>query len=212
VLLPPARPDAGARRIVDFAHAAEHVAQIGQAAAPDDPHWLAPRLHRLKHAGPEPVLAELHQQVEQCAAIGPPPPEVTEALTYLDQRVALMQDPTFAAAGWPSGSGRVESANTLVVEARCNGAGMREARPNVNPLLVLRNAAYNDRWDEDWDHDAAHLRTLPPALSAPGGPAVTYATHAARSPTPVHPPSLAALSPGLALRKTLTRTRGASGT
>ena len=52
------------------------------------------------------------------------PPEVTEALTYLDKRVALMQYPTFTTAGWPIGSGSVESANKLVVEARLKGAGM----------------------------------------------------------------------------------------
>lgn len=142
-------------RILDFAHAAEHVALVGQAVAPDEATWLAPRLHRLKHDGPEPVLADLQEQV---AALGRPPPEVPEALAYLDKRVALMQYPTFAAAGWPIGSGSVESANKLVVEARLKGAGMHWARPNVNPLLVLRNAACNDRWDEVWAHSAAWLR------------------------------------------------------
>ena len=153
-----------ALRILDFAHAAEHVALIGQAVAPDDPTWLVPRLQRLKHAGPEPVLAELHTQV---AALAQPPPEVPEALTYLDKRVALMQYPAFAAAGWPIGSGSVESANKLVVEVRLKGAGMHWARPNVNPLLVLRNAACNDRWDEAWAHSAAWLRRHPlPRCSA----------------------------------------------
>ena len=36
-----------------------------------------------------------------------------------------MQSPTYQAAGWPIGSGSVESANKLVVEARLKGAGMR---------------------------------------------------------------------------------------
>jgi hypothetical protein len=147
-----------ATRILDFAHAAEHVALIGQAVAPDEPTWLAPRLHRLKHDGPESLLAELH---EQAAAMAQPPPEVTEALTYLDKRVALLQYPGFAAAGWPIGSGCVESANKLVVEARLKGAGMQWARPNVNPLLVLRNAACNDRWDAAWAHRADWLRRHP---------------------------------------------------
>ncbi len=155
-------------RILDFAHAAEHVALIGQAVAPDEASWLAPRLHRLKHQGPEPVLAELHQRV---AGLAEPPPEVPEALTYLDKRVALMQYPTFAAAGWPLGSGSVESANKLVVEARLKGAGMHWARPNVNPLLVLRNAACNDRWEEAWEHGAAQLRAHPlPRCPRPPAP------------------------------------------
>ena len=36
-----------------------------------------------------------------------------------------MQYPTYQADGWPSGSGSVESANKVVVEARLKGAGMR---------------------------------------------------------------------------------------
>jgi hypothetical protein len=161
-------------RILDFAHAAAHVALIGQTLAPDDPTWLAPRLHRLKHDGPQPLLAELQQQV---GALAQPPPEVTEALTYLDQRVALLQYPAFVAAGWPIGSGIVESANKRVVEARLKGAGMHWARPHVNPLLVLRTAACNDRWDEAWALSAAWLCRhplprcpLPPPVLVPPAP------------------------------------------
>jgi len=55
----------------------------------------------------------------------------------------------FAAQGFPRGSGSVESANRLVVEARLKGtgmrAGMRWARPHVNPLVVLRTVACSDR-------------------------------------------------------------------
>ena len=77
-------------RILDCAHAAEHIALVAQAVAPDEATWLAPRRHRLKHVGPAPLLAELQQHVDQVAALAQPP-EVTEALTYLDKRVALMQ-------------------------------------------------------------------------------------------------------------------------
>src|SRR6266851_5482821 len=44
----------------------------------------------------------------------------------------------------------VESANKNVVEARLKGPGMDWERKNVNPLLVLRNAICNDRWQEMW--------------------------------------------------------------
>ena len=176
-------------RILDFAHAAEHVARIGQTVAPDDASWLAPRLHRLKHAGPEPVLAELHAQVDHVAALAQPPPEANEALTYLDKRVALMQYPAFVAAGWPIGSGSVESANKLVVEARLKGAGMHWARPNVNPLLVLRNAACNDRWEEAWQHSAASLREHPLPRCPRRPPPPPPAPPPTPPPTPPAPPA-----------------------
>jgi hypothetical protein len=59
-----------------------------------------------------------------------------------------MQYPLFQAQGWPIGSGIAESANKLVVEVRLKGAGMHWARASVNPMLALRNAVCNDRWDE----------------------------------------------------------------
>ena len=73
-----------------------------------------------------------------------------EHLTYLQKRAAQMQYPTYQAAGWPIGSGSVESANKIVVEARLKGAGMRWGRQNVNPMLVLRNGVCNQRWNETW--------------------------------------------------------------
>jgi hypothetical protein len=177
-------------RILDFAHAAEHLARIGQAVAPEDATWLAPRLHRLKHAGPEPLLAELHQHVDQVATLTQPPPAVSEALAYLDKRVALMQYPAFAAAGWPIGSGSVESANKLVVEARLKGGGMHWARPNVNPLLVLRNAVCNDRWDEAWEHSATQLRQHPlPRCPRPPAPPPSEPSVPPAPPAPPQPPA-----------------------
>jgi hypothetical protein len=59
------------------------------------------------------------------------PPELTERagvrehLGYLRKREGLLQYPQFLRQVWPIGSGMVESANTLVVEARLKGAGMR---------------------------------------------------------------------------------------
>ena len=67
-----------------------------------------------------------------------------------------MQYPTYQQAGWPIGSGSVESANKVVVEARLKGAGMRWQPENVNPMLVLRNAVCNRRWHETWTTARAH--------------------------------------------------------
>jgi hypothetical protein len=76
--------------------------------------------------------------------------EAAKALAYLEKRQEQMRYPEFVAAGWPLGSGMVESANKLVVEERLKGAGMHWAEENVNPMLALRNAWCNGRWDETW--------------------------------------------------------------
>jgi hypothetical protein len=141
---------ADAVRILDFAHAAEHISEMGKAAIEagsalgDD--WLTQQLHALKHNGPSRLLADLRALV----ANHPVVKELSDNLAYLEKREAQMHYPTFQAAGWPIGSGCVESANKVVVEARLKGAGMHWERGNVNPMLVVRNAVCNRRWDETW--------------------------------------------------------------
>lgn len=137
-------------RILDFAHAAAYVTMIAQAPGSDGP-LLTPAeqvaLRRaLKQDGPAAVLARLREVV--ASQIGTN--DLTTALAYLDARVEQMQYPQLQAEGWPIGSGMVESANKLVVEDRLKGAGMHWADGHVNPLLALRNAVCNDRWEECW--------------------------------------------------------------
>jgi hypothetical protein len=140
---------ADAVRILDFAHAAAYVSAMGEllqgAGHPVPPWWLEAVLHRLKHAGPDRVLRHLSRLCLRC-----PTPEAGKKLQYLSGRRAQMQYPTYRAAGWPMGSGMVESANKLVVEARLKGAGMHWKREHVNPMLLLRNAVCNDRWQPTW--------------------------------------------------------------
>lgn len=138
------RPDAV--RILDFPHAAGYVSQIGQAVADLPPTWLDEQLHTLKHKGPTAVLAALRT----LAAGHPHLEEVGTALAYLEKREGQMQYPRYQAAGWPIGSGIVESANKLVMQARLKGAGMHWSEANVNPMLALRTAACSDRWEEAW--------------------------------------------------------------
>ena len=136
---------ADAVRMLDFAHAAEYVNDIGQAVQAAGGRlpagWLQATLHRLKNQGPARVLRHVNWLAARY-----PSPTMQEKVTYLQKREAHMQYPTYQAAGWPIGSGSVESANKLVVEARLKGAGMRWGRHNVNLMLVLRNAVCNREW------------------------------------------------------------------
>jgi hypothetical protein len=150
---------ADAVRILDFAHAAEYIHEIGQAVQDAGgrlpTRWFEGVLHRLKHQGPARVLKHLAWLVARY-----PSPSIQEKLAYLHKRAAHMQYPTYQQAGWPIGSGSVESANKLVVEARLKGAGMRWERHNVNRMLPLRNAVCNRRWQETWKTAQAHRRAV----------------------------------------------------
>jgi hypothetical protein len=145
-------------RILDFPHAVGYLHAIGEttgAAGRLLPEQVVSQLaHDLKHSGPQAVLATLRPLVAAHPALS----ELATQLGYLEKRAAQMAYPQFQAAGLPIGSGSVESAHTVVVEARLNGAGMRWARANVNPMLALRNAVCNDRWDEVWRQIEAEQR------------------------------------------------------
>jgi len=149
-------PDA--TRILDFPHAAQRICQIGEVVLGAEHAslraWQTRQLHHLNHDGPEGVLDSLRSFAEAQESV----PLVAENLAYLEKRSAQMQYPGFQVAGWPIGSGIVESANKLVVEMRLKGAGMHWSRLSVNPLLALRNAVCNDRWAEAWQQSAAHIR------------------------------------------------------
>ena len=118
-------PDA--LRILDFAHAAQRLAEIGQTVWGEESEqpqqWTQQQCHALKHDGARSVLAD----VLRLQAADPGNAVVTTNLTYLTKRVGQVQYPAFAAQGWPIGSGMVDSANKLVVEARLKGSGMHWA-------------------------------------------------------------------------------------
>jgi hypothetical protein len=136
-------------RILDFAHAAEYVGRIAEQATLGGYHltrfWLPVILHQLKHHGPDRVIMHLERLERRW-----PLPTIGEALRYFHKRRTQMNYPQFQAQGWPIGSGMVESANKVVMQARLKGAGMHWEPTNVNPMLAVRGVICNDRWKEMW--------------------------------------------------------------
>jgi hypothetical protein len=148
----------GAVRILDFPHAVEHINLVGQAlfgaGTLEASTWLAQQCQMLKHDGGTALLRALHTLVEA----HPEAEGCRVPVAYLQKREKQMQYPAFEAAGWPLGSGVVESANKVVVEGRLKGAGMHWAREHVNPMVALRTVVYSDRWDEEWAEICRGLR------------------------------------------------------
>jgi hypothetical protein len=180
------RPDAV--RILDFAHALEHLGAVAQgvygagtAAASE---WLGQQAHALRHGHEQQVLERL-----VALAAASPVPEVVPLISaterYLATRQAQIRYQTFVAAGYPIGSGCVESANKLVVEARLKGSGMHWARPHVNPMLALRTLLCNGRWEEDWPDLWRQWR----------GQAREQTTQRRQARSPVAPDGLPSLAP-----------------
>jgi hypothetical protein len=138
-------------RILDFYHAGQYLSDIAQllnqAGTQLPVKWWEEQLHELKHQGPEKVLEEVLQLLQDHSHVE----DLDKKVNYLQKRKEMMQYPQFRASGWPIGSGSVESANVGVVQARLKGVGMHWERKNVNPLLALRIGECNDRWTETRD-------------------------------------------------------------
>ena len=153
------RPDAV--RILDFYHAAEHLAEVGRSVygteTPEFQAWFAQQRHELRHGNPDLVLAELRQlaqriaTVEMCSAI-------KKTLQYFESRRAMIDYAHFVEQGYPIGSGAGEACHKVVIEQRMKQSGMRWAKRNVNPMAALRNMVCNDRWDEGMREVVQYLR------------------------------------------------------
>ncbi|MDQ6662593.1 MAG: hypothetical protein M3Z24_16715 [Chloroflexota bacterium] len=68
----------------------------------------------------------------------------------MQKRREQMDYPSYQRNGWPIGSGTVESGHKQVMQARLKGAGMHWKPEHVTPMLALRMALCNDRWEENW--------------------------------------------------------------
>jgi hypothetical protein len=146
------RPDAV--RILDFPHALEHLGTAGRAvfgagtAAFSE--WLGVQAHTFKHGDPDAVLSAL-RTLDLTVAVDPEAArQQAEALAYFEKRRAQIAYADFRQHGYPIGSGAVESANKLVVEARLKGSGMRWDRASVSPMVCLRDLLCSNRWATEW--------------------------------------------------------------
>lgn len=168
----------GAIRILDFPHAVEHLARaaqtcFGPGAEAND--WLLAQREQLLDGN---ALAVCRAVSDLPVSTAPHPAEAYTARRqverYLRERRSQLAYADFLAAGYPIGSGSVESANKLVVETRLKGAGMHWTVPNANGVLALRGMVCSQRWDACWDpivrsrrHQRRHGLTSHPEPTLP---------------------------------------------
>ncbi|GAC1639869.1 MAG: hypothetical protein NVS4B2_29360 [Chloroflexota bacterium] len=138
-------------RILDFPHAVGYLHTAAHAAygaeSQEAEQWLDTWVPRVKTEEPEVILTALR-------ALPTPTQEAATAkgtaIRYLGSRREQIRYAAFRKQGLPIGSGMVESAGKLVVEARMKGSGMHWAPRHLTPLLALRSRLCSGQWDEVW--------------------------------------------------------------
>lgn len=148
--------------ILDLYHAREHLAEVGRSMFKTNEQveaWSKPLGDTLRDHGPEPVLDALY-------ALSPRGKNqrktVRNAIVYFTEHRARMDYPTYAAKGWPLGSGIVESSVRLVSNIRTKQPGMRWRRRGAQNILSLRALLLSSTqaWD-DFCKRAPTRRTPP---------------------------------------------------
>ena len=137
--------------IIDWWHAVEKIWEAATSlwgqGEPQTVAWVKHQKQRL-WAG---QLRQLLHQVRLACPRGQPLPDKVRALvSYLFHNRRRMDYLTYRQAGYPIGSGSVESGCKVVVQERMKQAGMRWSRQGAQAMLAWRSVLLSDRWDEVW--------------------------------------------------------------
>lgn len=144
--------------ILDWWHLIEKLWAVAAALFADDPaarsQWMETQKSHLWSQTPRLVIRAIRDRCPRGQAL---PDPVRLGVAYLFEHRWRTRYPAFRQAGYPIGSGSVESACKLVMQARMKQAGMRWSRQGAQAMLALRSQLLSERWDEVW----ASFRPLP---------------------------------------------------
>lgn len=139
----------GAVQILDFYHATEHLWALGRSLWGEESPQVGPWVEAAKKGLAEGKVEEL---LSQWRVLQPQDTEgFTRELTYFGNQRRRMKYDEYRAAGYPIGSGAVESANRHVVGVRVKQSGMRWLEPGIKGVLALRALLRSQRWSQWWD-------------------------------------------------------------
>jgi hypothetical protein len=132
-------------QIVDWYHARQHLAQAAQARFPNQPQqaatWLQTHSDVLFEGPLEPLLSELNQA------------DLSEFAHYFETHQSRMRYLDFQEAGFPIGSGSVES-EVKQFKQRLAAPGMRWSRTGAQRMIPIRAAVLDHSFDARWDNAA----------------------------------------------------------
>ena len=144
-------------RILDIAHAQQHLWDVSKAAFGEGSAaglaWVQGPLTALERGAVEEVVDGLAALAQERESDTPAVAQVArKAGAYFRQRRAQVDYPRFVAAGYQIGSGLAESACKRFGTDRMKGAGMRWTVPGAQCVATLRLFVLSERWEEVTAH------------------------------------------------------------
>jgi hypothetical protein len=142
-----------AEKILDFQHAAEHLATFAKRYRPGkgaEP-LLAAWCHSLKRAGGQQVLRQL-ERLPRAKMAAEVQQEYDRLLNYVRNNVHRMDYPRYLERGWQIASGAIESACKRVINQRLCMGGMRWGEHGSDAVAHLRALFLSDadQWEAFW--------------------------------------------------------------
>ncbi len=148
----------GARELLDYYHASEHLWAVARALYGEDEaaarRWVDPLLKRLKDGRADQVRARLKRRVKRCRRQDDAASSAVEReLKYFENHRHRLDYPRAQAQGCPKGSGAIESA-CAQLQGRFKRTGQFWTPLGKQRLMALELARRNDDWDEIWQSAA----------------------------------------------------------
>lgn len=141
---------AGAREVLDFYHASEHLHAVARAIHPDEEQarrWVEPLLHQLKHGGEAGVIQTLEQLVDLIEELGEEETEtVTKNIAYFQTHRERLGYGDLPSHRCPIGSGAMESTCSQLQD-RFKRTGQFWVRPGARALMALELIRRNGEWE-----------------------------------------------------------------
>lgn len=143
-------------QILDWGHADERIWKVAKAAfgegTPKTTQWAEANLDRLWAGEVQSVVAALHSLDWEHISC---PDDIRQSPAYFQTRQSKMDYARFREAGYPIGSGTVESAVNTVVHHRLKRQGRGWKRANGQSMLAALSELHSNRFHSTWQRLAS---------------------------------------------------------
>jgi hypothetical protein len=142
--------------IIDYYHAAEHVAKLTKLLYERNPRLIEPQLERWKTALYE---GDVQNVIDQASALLPRAPDAMKdarkEIAYLDKNKERMRYDQYRAQHLFIGSGVIEAGCKHIVGQRLKQSGMEWTVRGANAIIALRCATLSNRMEDFWQQRTA---------------------------------------------------------
>jgi len=149
--------------ILDIIHVVEYLWAVGNAlhgeGTATTKQWVSTHLVSVLHGRIGRVIGGLKQTLTKRQVNASQQKALTRAIQYFENHRQWMQYDTYLKAGYPIGSGVVESTCGHTVKDRMEGSGRRWSIDGAESTLLLRSIATSHDWDAYWESHMQQERT-----------------------------------------------------